>query len=679
MASASSPPPSDDYEPSSSDEDGDDHRPNRWDGPPSTWQDMNSQEIANSVALEETRNGDLAVHLYNAFALKRQGGVGRAPVPELDVNAQTGEAIRAAQWKPHSGWSAWPMPAATVPPDEFMKRAEDYNDGFTVRRPVTGAEGAPSFALEEVVSATALRFAKDKFQARPWQEDEDMVLNAPDDTDGKEDDHAALDESDSDGVSRSRPGSSKSASLKKEEPLDSDLDSSASDGGSSSVPPGPHYFKPIVSADDALSYDLLRPSARHILSKLDATLMVLHKSRNAAVNYASESESDSTVASDATTKSSQQGKRARGRPAKAAAALAMRLKRAQSKEADAAVSSQTEDPGTTSRGEEDTNKEDEAQPKKIKRGRPKKEYPRLQGETEKQYKIRVARLRKEPRPVFSDDSETGIEPQSDASELKPKRRSIARRKASASRDPSSDRSSVIGRKRKRHNLRDWRDVLGAAAVVGFSQPALDRAARRCADLFGQSLELRTMEEDPAMPDKVLQYAPGMELPDTARLLHQESEDEEEKPDDDRRRRARSTSVVSEDSRAPLRNASQNGERGGSVSSTGGGGQFFCTVDSCPRHTEGFARNTNLVRHMRLIHSLGKDGKLPLDVDSEDEMMGAVHVDGFLRPIKARRGWRGEGNRATTASPGKKGRGRPRKRGRPKSSDIALSDSSMDGL
>ncbi|KAK8132905.1 hypothetical protein PG999_001078 [Apiospora kogelbergensis] len=656
MASASSPLPSDEYEPSSSEEGGDHHRPNRWDGPPSTWLDMTSEEIALSVSLEETRNADLAVHLYNAFALKRQGGAGRAPVPELDINAQTGEAIRADQWKPHSSWSAWPMPAATVPPDQFMKQAENHHgDGFTIRRPVTGVEAAPSFALEEAVSATALRFAKEKFQARPWQDDEDMVGAAPDDTDG----HAALDESDSDSVSRSRPG--------------------ASDGGSSSsVPLGPHYFKPVVSADDALSYDLLRPSARHILTKLDATLMVLHKSRNAAVNYASESESDSTVASDMTTKSSQQGKRARGRPAKAAA-LAMRLKRAQSKEAaDPAASSQTEDPGTTSRGEEDGD-EKTSQPNRIKRGRPKKQYPRLEGETDKQYAIRVARLRKEPRPVFSDDSETGIEPQSDASELKPKRRPVARGKASASRDPSSDRSSTgLGRRKMRHGLRDWRDVLGAAAVAGFSQSVLDRAARRCADLFGgQGLELRTMEEDPAVPDRLLQYVPGMELPNTKQLLHQESEDEEETSEDGRLRRARSTSAVSEDSRAPSRNASQNRGRSGSVSSTGAGDQFFCTVEGCPPELERLCAKLQPAATHEGLRTDGK--KRPLDVDSEDEMMGAVHVDGFLRPIKARKGWRGEGSRAATASPAKKRRGRPRKRGGPKSSDVARSDdSSLDG-
>ncbi|KAK7962226.1 uncharacterized protein PG986_003051 [Apiospora aurea] len=656
MASASS----DEYEPSS-DEDGH-NRPNRWHGPSSTWLDMTSQEIATSVALEDIRNRDLAVHLYNAFALKREDAASRAPIPELRVHT----GYQCSDRRGHSSWPAVETPRQLVrvayarghcAPDDFMKRPEDRDDGFTIRRPVTGAESAASFALEEAVSATALRFAKEKFQARPWEED-DMILTAPDDTDGKEEGHEALDESDSNGASRSRPGS-RASLLKKEEQLDSDLDS-ASDGSSGSVPRGPHYFKPVVSADDALSYDLLRPSTRRILSKLDATLTVLHKSRSASVHYASESESDSSIASDATAKSSQQGKRVRGRPARSA--LAMRVKRAQSKEVDPA-SSQTEDPGTMSRGED---REDETMSKKT-RGRPKKTIP------SNPWRDRQA-IR---NPLFSDDSETGVEPQSDASELKSKRKPTAGRKASASRDPSSDRSGTGRKKRRRHNLRDWRDVLGAAAVAGFSQPALDRAARRCADLFDQGFELRTMEEDPALPDKLLQYAPGMPLPNMTQLLHQESENEEIV--EDGRRRGRSSSVVSEGSRAPSRNASQNRERSGSVSSTGAGHQFFCTVEGCPRSTQGFSRNANLLRHLRQVHSLRNDGIKPMDVDSEDEMMGGVHVDGFLKPIKARRGWRGEANRtAATAPPEKKRRGRPRKHGGgPKSSELVQSDSSMD--
>lgn len=61
----------DDYDEVSSSGD-EDERSNRWGGAPSTWQDMNREEINTLTALDELRNRDLTVHLYNAFALKRR-------------------------------------------------------------------------------------------------------------------------------------------------------------------------------------------------------------------------------------------------------------------------------------------------------------------------------------------------------------------------------------------------------------------------------------------------------------------------------------------------------------------------------------------------------------------------------------------------------------------------------
>ena len=52
------------------DDDVDEARPNRWLGPPSTWEGMNREEIDTITAMNEIRNRDLSVHLYNAFALK---------------------------------------------------------------------------------------------------------------------------------------------------------------------------------------------------------------------------------------------------------------------------------------------------------------------------------------------------------------------------------------------------------------------------------------------------------------------------------------------------------------------------------------------------------------------------------------------------------------------------------
>lgn len=53
-------------------DDVDDGRPNRWHGPPSTWLEMNSEEIDTINAMNGVRNRDLAIHLYNAFALKQR-------------------------------------------------------------------------------------------------------------------------------------------------------------------------------------------------------------------------------------------------------------------------------------------------------------------------------------------------------------------------------------------------------------------------------------------------------------------------------------------------------------------------------------------------------------------------------------------------------------------------------
>lgn len=49
-----------------------DERPNRWYGPPSTWLEMNSEEIDTISAINGVRNRDLAIHLYNAYALKQR-------------------------------------------------------------------------------------------------------------------------------------------------------------------------------------------------------------------------------------------------------------------------------------------------------------------------------------------------------------------------------------------------------------------------------------------------------------------------------------------------------------------------------------------------------------------------------------------------------------------------------
>ena len=58
-------------------------RPNRWKGQPSSWTTITEQDRLTYSAFEELRNRDLAIHLYNASALKRvtHSQHGPAPIP----------------------------------------------------------------------------------------------------------------------------------------------------------------------------------------------------------------------------------------------------------------------------------------------------------------------------------------------------------------------------------------------------------------------------------------------------------------------------------------------------------------------------------------------------------------------------------------------------------------------
>lgn len=362
-------------------------------------------------------------------------------------------------------------------------------------------------------------------------------------------------------------------------------------------------------------------------------------------------------------------------------------------------------------------------------------YPRLEGETDREWAIRVAKIRKQPTPIFPDELDSE-DPKSSNSEAQPRRPRPSKRKAAKSREASpEDSPSKQRRNRKtagRLGLRDWKDVLGAAALAGFPQAALDRAARRCADLFDESMELRTLSEAPlgpqggaAAPDRVVRYrrdaAGGPEHhhhhqhragdpsePETDAEGGGEVDDDGEDDEDDETRsqsaarHIRASSLAaSEDARGRSRSRSRSvgagpGSRYSSRSRSASAAAcaHFCPVRACPRAVEGFSRRPNLLRHMRLVHRMdpppasdagnNTDGgspstagtprrrrrqPRPVDVDSEDEMFGAVHVDGFLRPIRIRKGWRGAAAAEGSASKRLRHRSvsRPRKRDRDRGS------------
>ena len=48
------------------------NRPNRWKGPKSTWRTHTEEDRQLWQSMKKIEDQDLSVHLYNAFALKRQ-------------------------------------------------------------------------------------------------------------------------------------------------------------------------------------------------------------------------------------------------------------------------------------------------------------------------------------------------------------------------------------------------------------------------------------------------------------------------------------------------------------------------------------------------------------------------------------------------------------------------------
>ncbi|KAL2143844.1 hypothetical protein VTI28DRAFT_9986 [Corynascus sepedonium] len=626
----------DDDAPSTSSLDSDDlheTRPNRWRGHPSTWKDWTESDRRTWAALENVRRGDLSVHLFNAFALRRGFRAG----PDVDL-PEDGDAPgnSIAGWDIGKYWTAWPMKAAEVPDDGLLPRTADLNEPFTFRR----EQGRP-FAgcnLEDEISATILRCAKEKFRERGLQAQQtsgEHVVQSIEKTEA-----ITEGETDASGMGDTTENDERTDKLRR-----------TPRRTRRAVSP---TFTPVVSADDERSYRLLRPVTRQIMSKLDDTLMILHNQRMAGLsNMSQPSASDE----DETDVEAVPEKPARVSPKPAPAP-------------------------------------------RNRRGRPRKVHVPLEGETEREMLVRLARQGKRKMPTFS----SGSESERETNLRRSRSRSLgrARRSMSVSSNASSRRSSVSSGTNKeklisRWGLRNWRDVLGAAALAGFSPTVIARTAQRCSTLFKENITIHTMHEQRATSRtdgiETAQYVPG------GILLTSSDEDEAQhelaqlrtisrqssvkppaslspEPESDRRGRPRSSSrapassllcpypecpravepfpkksnlqrhikkVHGNDQPDLMNMWSAETETAPTLRSRSGtpGMAHLCPYPNCPRAIEGFTKRTNLARHLQTVH--GKRAAPPTDdeEDSADEMDGGVHVDRFLQPIKIRRGWRGD--------------------------------------
>ena len=450
----------------------------------------------------------------------------------------------------------------------------------------------PSSDLQDELGATMLRLAKRRFlkRKRKWDrtgEEAAAVRPSVEEHAGESRQASSAEEQEaSPASSPPRSRTTSAAPSSGEEDMQGDDED---DAAGPSTPRKSHRrrtsktYEPRVSTNDELSYELLRPSIRHILAQLDSTLEILHHTR--AVGGRGHN-SDSSASPDEES-DSQQSQRHRSSSINRSHSQPSQGGTPNSEASDTEPQIKTEQGTDTEPKDQDNNNDDGFE----------------------------AWLRKGTR-----------------------------------------------RGARAPGLRDWSDVLGAASLAGFPPDVIARTARRCANLFGEGMTIRTLHEVPAPSGtgvRTVDYLPepiALSATDHGSNASAPSSDDDQSRDDEdeqttllhRRIASRQSSLAppsrssspSSSTRSLSRSLSRSRSRSRSASV---GQQHFCPVSACPRAASGFSRRANLKRHMNLVHGgLVADDGSASEVDSEDEVVGAVHVDGFLRAVMPSRGWRGEG-------------------------------------
>jgi hypothetical protein len=180
--------------------------------------------------------------------------------------------------------------------------------------------------------------------------------------------------------------------------------------------------------------------------------------------------------------------------------------------------------------------------------------------------------------------------------------------------------------------RDWSEVLGIASVTGWNPAVVDRAAKRCAALFGERMLFRTMPETATgkAADRVTEYVPEI-IPDFDFVDNESEMEAAEEPEHE-------TEVAVEDG-------------------------FRCPEESCPQHDRLYEKRYMIRQHLRRAHKYDQkaldaydqthalpDAKPSIeqvetnermnddriseedDANGRHEFMAAVATDGYMEPV-----------------------------------------------
>lgn len=561
------------------------------------------------------------------------------PLMSLWTDARRQEDGQQRIWAPPRVWTAWPLNERRVPKQRIIERDHDKFDRFTFRK---AERHMPSSELHEELGATILRFAGERFRKSLEKSRRKTVLTSIE-GDAASQSHAEGSRENEATSSLLEPPSP----TQRSNPEDVKMKTYSEDEGGGPIKAeerekADEVQEPVMSANDDLSYEILRPAVRHILSQLDSTLRILHNARVATTNYAS----DSSATSDSESDTHSGPKRKRGRPRS------------------------THLTGAEASGHSDAT----VKPKASKRGRPRKVRIPNEGETYEEMLVRIARESHRRLPMTAKERDAAFEEWlRQGEERLAREEALLREEEELGIDPQA---SAQERRLRRLGLRDWSDVVGAAALAGFSHQVIARTAKRCANLFGEGMVMRRLDELPASrapafhtmeyrPEKIelggdsesdseadVATALSSRQPSLGRLSSRGRSSS----------RGRASPHPSSSAFGTPGKRSQSNSRSRSRSRSSAG-FHFCPVPTCERSATGFTRRQNLRRHMQLVHP-GR-GDEEEEWDSEDEVLGAVHVDGFLKPIVPARGWR---ERVAASSLVIRKRGRERRSGEDEDDD-----------
>jgi hypothetical protein len=343
---------------------------------------------------------------------------------------------------PPKVWTAWPLASDKVPRSNEKVGEEDPDEVYTIKR---REKEYPSRELEDILTGITLRSAKERLEARETVSEFVVKSKTPV-------------ENDSDTVSEDQGYAEDNVDDDQNDDLDNE-----------SKPEAQAIVVPTISLDDEETGELVRPSIRHTLAKVNGLLTALHHARANCWRFSPLTEADGSENLIATGDEVLSERRPKGRP-RNFENLTYRSKVG-------------DGPGMD---EEEVGDEERLTRKRSRgAGRPPKQYPRLDGETDREYLVRIARLQKKPLPVFAPPLPVN-EPENHEP---PSRNPSLPRVRKYSLEAATKRAQKL-------ELRDWSEVLGTAALVGFSPEIIAKATQRCVNLFGEGMVMRTLIEAP---------------------------------------------------------------------------------------------------------------------------------------------------------------------------------------